>query len=180
MTLRRWRRAAAIAAFGAVALSSLADAQTAMKYELLPGDTVMQDGRTLFRVCRLSDGLLGGYVEREDNLAQTGACFLYNESRAFGRSRIQDNAQVYGLVYDEALIGGDATVYGEVFGQAQVLDHATVRGRVYDHATVKDHGEIHGQAYGHSVVEGYAKVFGQIYGTARASDHEVIYGTRSR
>jgi hypothetical protein len=151
-----------------------------MKYELLPGDTVVQDGRTLFRVRRLSDGLLGGYVERPDNLSQAGTCFLFNESRAFGEARIHENAQVYGLVYDHAVVGGDSIIYGEIFGEAQILNHAKVHGRVYDRAIVKDYGEVFGQAYGQSVVEDYAKVFGLIYGTGRASDHEVIYGTRSR
>jgi hypothetical protein len=165
---------------GAAALVCPGDAETAMKYEMVAGDTVVQDGRTLFRVRRLSDGLLGGYIEREDNLSQSGSSFLYNESRAFGRARIQDNAQVYGMVYDDAVIGGDARVYGEVFGHAQVLGHATVRGRVYDRAIVRDRGEVYGQAYGQSIVEGSAKVFGQIYGTARASGDEIIYGIRSR
>jgi hypothetical protein len=149
------------------------------KYELLTDDTVQQNGRTLRRVRRLSDGLLGGYIETQDNLAQIGSCFLFDKSRAFENARIRDNAELYGAVHGDAILAGDCKVFGEVFGQAQILGRATVRGRVYDQAIVKDDAEIFGQAYGHSVVEGHAKVFGQIYGTARASDHEVIYGSKN-
>jgi hypothetical protein len=152
----------------------------ATKYELLVDDTVQQDGRSLSRVRRLSDGLLGGYIETQDNLAQSGGCFLFEKSRAFGNSRIRDDAELYGMVYGEAVLAGNAKVFGEVFGQARVLDHAIVRGRVYDQALVKDSAEVYGQAYGRSVVEDHAKVYGQIYGTAKASDHEVVFGSKSR
>jgi hypothetical protein len=149
-----------------------------MKYELLSGDTVQQDGRTLYRVRRLADGLLGGYVEREDNLAQAGGCFLYDRSRAFAEARVRDNAAVYGVVYDRAVVGDDAKVYGEIFGDARVLGHAAVRGRAYDRAVVKDYAEVYGQAYGDAVVQDRAVVYGQIYGSATASDHEVVYGSK--
>jgi hypothetical protein len=172
------RRAFIIAMLGVAALSTGSSGQTAMKYELLAGDTVPQAGRTLLRVRRLSDGLLGGYIEHQDNLAQAGACFLYNKSRAFGNARIKDNAQVYGMVYDDAVVAGDSVVYGEVFGQAQILGHAKVHGRAYDQAIIKEAGEVYGQAFGQSVVEDNAKVYGLIYGAGRASDHDVIFGSK--
>jgi len=150
----------------------------ATKYELLVDDTVQQDGRTLCRVRRLSDGLLGGYIETQDNLAQAGNCFLFDRSRAFGNARIKDNAEVRGAVYDDAVVGGDSRISGEVFGAAQILDQATLQGRAYDQAIVRGSAEVYGQAYGHSVVEDSAKVYGQIYGYARASDHEVIFGSK--
>lgn len=164
--------------FGAVA-PSISFGQAAMKYELLADDTVQQDGRLLYRVRRLSDRLLGGYIETQDNLAQTGDCFLFDKSRAFGSARIKDNAEVYGIVYDDAVVAGDSKVYGEVFGQAQIVGHAIVRGRAYDQTVIKDSAEVYGQAYGYSIIEGNAKVYGQVYGSARITDHEVVYGSRS-
>ncbi len=164
--------------FGA-AFRPVSFGQAAMKYELLADDTVLQEGRTLFRVHRLSDGLLGGYIERQENLAQVGDCFLYDKSRAFGNARITGNAAVYGMVYQDAVVGGDSKVYGEVSGQAQIRGHAAVRGRAYDHAVITDFAEVYGQAYGHAVVEGHAKVYGQIYGTAKASNNDVVYGLKS-
>lgn len=153
-------------------------AQVAMKYELLFGDTVLQDGVTLYRVRRLSDGLLGGYIETQDNLAQAGNCFLYDKSRAFANARIMDNAALYGMIYQDAAMGGDSKVYGELFGQAQIRGHATVQGRVYDQAVIAEYAEIYGQAYGRAVVDGHAKVYGQIFGTAHASDNDVVYGSK--
>jgi hypothetical protein len=146
--------------------------------ELLQNDTVSQGGRTLYRVRRLSDGLLGGYIESEANLSQTGNCFLFSKSRAFGNARIRDNAQVYGLVYDDAQVSGDAQVYGQIFGHAQVKDRAVVHGQVYERATVKDDGEVFGQAYGNSVIKDNAKVYGLIYGHSTVSGNDIIYGQK--
>lgn len=150
-----------------------------MKYKLLSDDTVFQDGLTLFRVYRISDGLLGGYIETQDNLAQAGDCFLYDKSRAFGNARIRDNAAVYGMVYEDAFVGGDSKIYGEAFGRAQIRGHAIVQGRAYDDAIIEDFAEVYGQAYGHAVIEGHAKIYGQIYGTAKASNNDVVYGSKS-
>lgn len=149
-----------------------------MKYELLADDIVQQDGRILRRVRRLSDGLLGGYIETEDNLAQTGACFLFERSRAFGNARIRDNAAVYGIVYDDAVVADVSKVFGEVFGQAQILDRAVIRGRAYDQAIIRGDAEVFGQAFGYSVVEDYAKVYGRIGGSGRASGRDIIFGIK--
>src|SRR6266567_9286617 len=124
-----------------------------MKYSVIPDDTVSQNGRTLYRVRRLSDGLLGGYIESEKNLSQSGNCFLYNKSRVFGNARIKDDAQLYGLAYDNTVIAGASVVYREAFGDSQILDQAVVHGRAYDRAIIKDSSELYGQAFGDSVVE---------------------------
>jgi hypothetical protein len=103
-----------------------------MKYEVVANDPIQLDGKTLHRVRRLSDGVIGGYIETQDNLAQAGDCFLFGISRAYDNARITDNAQVYGTVYGSAIISGDSKVYGEVFDQAQVLGQAIIRGRAHD------------------------------------------------
>ena len=149
-----------------------------MKYELVSGDTVQQDGKTLTRIRRLADGQLGGYIETQDNLAQTGSCWVFGDSRAYGNARIGDNAELHGTAHDDAIIGGDGQVHGEAFGQSQVLDHAFVRGRVFDQAVVKGFAEVNGQAFGHSVVQDHAKVFGQIFGSATATGNEIVFGSK--
>ena len=78
------------------------------KYKLLLDDTIDIDGIKLYRVQRLSDGLIGGYIQSEDNFSHEGYAMI------FGNARVYGNAVVY----------GDARVYGDaqVYGNARVFD----------------------------------------------------------
>ena len=73
------------------------------KYELT-AEFIEQWGKKLFRIKALISfgsveaGELGGYVEKEDNLAQTGDAWVY------GNARVSGNARVYGDA-DYLLIG---------------------------------------------------------------------------
>ena len=80
---------------------------TQKKYELLKNDTITApNGKTLYRIKALIDfsvvvaGSLGGYIEKEDNLAHTGNAW------------VSGNAEVYGnaWVYGDALVSGNARV----------------------------------------------------------------------
>ena len=88
---------------------------TQKKYELLKNDTITApNGKTLYRIKALIDfgvvlaGSLGGYIEKEDNLAHSGNAWVY------GDALVSDNAQVYGdaQVYGNARVYGDALVSG--------------------------------------------------------------------
>jgi hypothetical protein len=83
------------------------------KYKLLKSDKITVGDRTLYRVKRISDGLLGGYIESESNLSQEGDCFVYGNARVYGNAWVYGNARVYGnvLVYDNARVYGNAWVY---------------------------------------------------------------------
>ena len=78
------------------------------KYELT-NDTITANGKTLHRIKALKtfsnveEGELGGYVEREDNLGQSGDAWLYGDAKVYGDARVYGNARVY----------GDAWVYGD-------------------------------------------------------------------
>jgi hypothetical protein len=67
------------------------------KYELLKDDTKLVLGRTLYRIRALvaigtlvSAGDLGGYIESEKNLAESGSAWVY------GNAQVSGNAWVYG------------------------------------------------------------------------------------
>ena len=47
-----------------------------MKYEFT-GETKVFDEVTFNRIRRLSDGLVGGWLEKESNLSHEGECFVY-------------------------------------------------------------------------------------------------------
>lgn len=77
------------------------------KYELT-AEFIEKWGKKLFRIKALTSfgsveaGELGGYVEKEDNLAQDGDAWVY------GDARVCDNAEVYG----DARVCGNAEVCG--------------------------------------------------------------------
>jgi len=111
-----------------------------MKYKLTD-NTIKYKGRKLYRIQRLSDGLLGGYVESEKNLSQKNRCFIYNTSKVY------DNAEVYGntKVYDNTEVYDNAEVYGnaEVGGYAEVFDNI----ELYFQAKVFGHIKLFGNLY---------------------------------
>ena len=79
------------------------------KYELLQDDTKERLGRKLYRIKALitiglsvAAGDVGGYVESEKNLSQSGDAWVSGNAQVYG------NARVYG----NAWVSGDAQVYG--------------------------------------------------------------------
>ena len=120
------------------------------KYELTD-DTVTAKGRTLHRIKALKsfsdveEGELGGYVEREDNLDQSGDAWVCGNAWVSGDARVCGNAWVSGnaLVYGDALVSGDALVYGNalVYGDAWVSGNARVCGDD-DYTTAKGFGHM--------------------------------------
>ena len=99
------------------------------KYELT-GETKKTFRHTIHRIRALRDfgnvrkGDLGGWIERERNLSQTGNAWVY------GNAEVYDNAWVFGdaKVYDNAWIYGDAKVFGNalVYGNAWVCGDAHI------------------------------------------------------
>ena len=114
------------------------------KYEFT-GETKKFSGRTLKRIKRISDGVIGGWIESEEN-------FIYDEAIVYGEARVYGEAIVYGkaIVYSKARVCGEAEVYGEarVCGKAIVYGKARVCGEaeVYDEARVCGKAEVCGKA----------------------------------
>ena len=83
------------------------------KYELT-AEFIEKWGKKLFRIKALISfgsveaGELGGYVEKEDNLAQDGDAWVYGDARVYGDALVCDNARVCG----NARVYGDAEVCG--------------------------------------------------------------------
>ncbi|MEG9482805.1 hypothetical protein V6W59_11105, partial [Mannheimia sp. HC-2023] len=72
------------------------------KYELLQNDTINHNGRTLYRIKALISfglvvaGELGGYIEKENNLDQSGNAWVFGKACVFGNARVFGNACVFG------------------------------------------------------------------------------------
>ena len=96
------------------------------KFELTT-DCITFFGRKLFRIRALIElgdvkaGETGGYVEKEENLSQSGNAWVYGNAEVYGNALVYGDARVYGnaricgdaLVYGDARICGDARVYGD-------------------------------------------------------------------
>ena len=106
---------------------------TQKKYELLKNDTITAlNGKTLYRIKALINfdvvvaGSLGGYIEKEDNLAHSGNAWVSGNARVSGNAWVFGNAEVFGnaCVSDDAWVSGNARVYGN----ARVSGDALVSG----------------------------------------------------
>ena len=102
---------------------------TVKKYEFT-GEIKEFYGRTLHRIKRISDGLIGGWIESEENLSHKDDCFVYGEAVVCGEAEVCGKARVYGkaVVYGKAEVYGKAVVCGEaeVYGEARVYGEAVV------------------------------------------------------
>ena len=104
------------------------------KFELTT-DTKMRFGKKLFRIKALISfgnvraGDVGGYIEKEENLSQSGNAWVYGNAEVSGDAEVYGDAKVYGnaKVYGDAWVSGNAEVSGDakVYGNA---DYATASG----------------------------------------------------
>ena len=135
------------------------------KYELT-SETKVFLGKTLYRIKALvqfgnvNAGDLGGWIEKEENLSQSGNAWVYGDARVSGNAWVYGNAEVSG----DASVSGNAWVYGNasVSGNAWVYGNAEVSGdaRVYGNARVSGDASVYGDAevYGNARVYGNAEV----------------------
>ena len=148
------------------------------KYKLTD-ETINVNGKTLYRIKSLKDfGNVkkddkGGFVEKEENLSQSGDCWVYDNAKVYNNAKVFDYADIYGNteIFGNAIVSGKARVYGN----AKVYHYAMV----YDNAEVCDNAIISGNAevYHDAAVYGNARVFGnaEICGKAEiANDLDYI------
>lgn len=155
-----------------------------MKYRLT-GTTKTVNEITLHRIEALvnfgnvKQGDLGGWIESESNLSQTGNAWVSGNASVFNNAHVYDNAHVSGNaqisgnshVYDNARIYDSAWVYGnaqasgntQVSGNSHIYDNAWVAGntRVYENTQVSGSASIFNNVhvYGNAWVAGNASVF---------------------
>lgn len=151
------------------------------QYKIAPNNQVVY--RILY-----SDGKLGGFLEKEDNLdIQHGArvwneAMVYDNAEVYGNATIQDDAEVFegAHVYDNAHVLGRSRIYGaahvfdgaKIVGNAQIRDYARIMNNavVADKAKISDSSEIRQSAYisdnasvtGFSVISGETLLRGNI------------------
>ena len=147
------------------------------KFELTSETKINIFGKKLFRIKALvsfgvvKTGETGGWVEKEENVNQSGDAWVFGNAEVFGNARVSGDAWVFGnaRVSGDAWVSGDAEVSGnaEVFGNARVSGDAWVSGN----ARVSGDAEV----FGNARVSGNARVFGnaEVFGNA---DYTTIHG----
>ena len=159
------------------------------KFELTSETKINIFGKKLFRIKALisfgnvETGETGGWVEKEENVNQSGDAWVFDNAEVFDNARVSDNARVFGnaRVFDNARVSGNAWA----FGNARVSDNARVSGnaRVFGNARVSYNAEVFGNArvsY-NAEVSGNAGVFDNawVFGNARVfdnADYATIHG----
>ena len=151
------------------------------KYKLTE-ETINVNGITLYRIEALKDfsdvkkGDNGGFLEKEDNLSQSGDCWVYGNAKVYDNAVVYGNAVVFGNaeVYDYAKVCGNAVVYCEakVYGNTIVYGNAEVFGnaKVYDYAKVCGNAVVYCEAkvYGNAIVFGNAEIRGDAVITSKS------------
>jgi len=65
------------------------------KYEFT-GETREYCGVTLKRIRKISNGEIGGWIQKEANLSHDGNAWVYGNARVYGDATVRGNAWVYG------------------------------------------------------------------------------------
>lgn len=159
------------------------------KYELTDITKTLRDGTVLHRIRALRDfvlvddgaqirkGDLGGWIEREDNLSQRNASWVFCEARVYGDATVRENAKVYNRasVYGKACVEGCASIYdharvyasARIYGKASVYGNAEVFGaaNVGDLALIHDNAKVYddAQVYGDAIVCEDARICGDAF-----------------
>lgn len=99
------------------------------KYELVPETVTKLYGKSMYRIRALKDfsdvkkGQYGGYVESEENLSQTGNCWIYDDSIVGLGGRVIDNA----IVKDASKVIGSSEVSGDaIVEECSLIDESSV------------------------------------------------------
>lgn len=117
------------------------------KYQLF-GNPVIVEGRkgrihelrhvkalTRFKTAtghEVQPGEIGGYIESEDNLSQTGGAWVDQWAQVYGEAKVYGNAFVGGgsKVYDQAKVGDEVRLldFTKVYGTSVLAGHTTAYG----------------------------------------------------
>ena len=172
------------------------------KYRLLEDDTIVRDGRTLYRIQALRDvcysvkeGKVGGYVESEANLSHEGRCWLYHDACAYEDARVEGDAMMKldatlrgkakliekACLWNHAIVQGEAQVGGESILEDQVVvgGKANVKGwvRLKECVHVGENAHVEGDSKELSLlIKGTTMIVGDtiIQGYGRFSEKDAI------
>lgn len=94
----------------------------------------------------IKKGDFGGYIENEENLSQEGSCWIFPDAKAFGNSKVYENAVIfdYSSSYDDCKIHGTAQISGnsEIYDDADICGPSIVNNSIiYSDALINSYVE---------------------------------------
>lgn len=145
-----------------------------------------RDDKVVYQIRALKDfgdiktGDLGGWIESEENLSQSGNCWVADNAMVYDHAQVRDNAILCGnaSACDHALITENAKLFDKTWiaGNARVSGQAELHDFAYakDDAIINDFALVSGLAS----VSGEAQVLNhaKIDGTAIIGDCAVVKG----
>ena len=149
------------------------------KYELT-SETKVIWGTTVHRIKRLSDNLLGGFVESESNLSQEGSCLIYgnavamNNSMMSGNSEMSENSKMTGnsMMYGNSEMSGNS----RMTGNSMMTENSSMSGnsRMSGNSKMSENSKMSGN----SMMTGNSEMSGdsRMTGDSRMSGNEALSG----
>lgn len=109
-----------------------------MEKYCLTDNTIYITGNRLYQIKALKDfgkvkkGDLGGYIASEDNLSQTGNCWVFQNAMVSGNAKVLENAEIRGNVsmYDNSMVSGNSICDGNIYlcDNCRITGYAVVNG----------------------------------------------------
>ena len=145
------------------------------KYEILKDQSITLNGHTLYRIKLLKQisnmppGVLGGFIESEDNLSHEGNCWVAENAAVYDNSKVMDNAWVEGSarIYGNSIICENCSIKGspiiissEIRGNSRVAGEAVINySSLYNCASVMGNAELsYVRVFGLSTIKDFATV----------------------
>ena len=176
------------------------------KYQLLLDDTIVREGRKLYRIQALRDlteevkaKMLGGYLESEANLSHEGDCWIYRNACAYEDARVEGDALLSGWstlrgkakliegarIFGHAIVQGEATVGGEsrILDQVVVGGSAILKGNIflYEKVHIGGNAYLEGTNPRELILQGTTMIHGDtiMQGYGRFPERDAIFETGS-
>ena len=109
-----------------------------MEKYCLTDNTIYITGNRHYQIKALKDfgkvkkGDLGGYIASEDNLSQTGNCWVFQNAMVSGNAKVLENAEIRGNVsmYDNSMVSGNSICDGNIYlcDNCRITGYAVVNG----------------------------------------------------
>lgn len=109
-----------------------------MKKYCLTDNTIYIGGNCLYQIEALKDfgrvkkGDLGGYIASENNLSQTGNCWIFQDSMVFDNAKVLENAEIRSdtAMYDNSIVSGNSICDGNIYlcDNCRITGNAVVNG----------------------------------------------------
>lgn len=148
------------------------------KYEILKDQSITLNGHTLYRIKLLRQifsipsGVLGGFIESENNLSQEGDCWVAEEAAVYGNAKVMDNAWVGGSarIHGNSIIRENCLIAeSPIIINSEIKGNSTVRGD----AVIKD-----SSLHNHALVTGNAKLYyARVFGLSTVKDFATVTNT---